>query len=84
MAALTIRNIDERLKRDLRRQAAANDRSMEEEVRVALKHWVQRPAEPPAEGLGTRLRRRFIEAGRVELEIPRDRPFTPPDFSDFE
>jgi plasmid stability protein len=70
MGALTVRNIDDDLKRELRMQAAANDRSMEEEIRVALRQWVKRPPEMASEGLGTRLRRRFIESGRVELSVP--------------
>lgn len=69
MSALTIRNIDDQLKRDLRRKAAAHDRSMEEEARVALRHWVKRtPSHGP--GLGTRLRNRFEAAGRLELVVP--------------
>ncbi|WP_083647198.1 bifunctional phosphopantothenoylcysteine decarboxylase/phosphopantothenate--cysteine ligase CoaBC [Pseudochrobactrum sp. B5] len=36
MASITIRNLDEDVKEALRRQAAANGRSMEEEVRVLL------------------------------------------------
>ncbi len=36
MASITIRNLDEDVKEALRRQAAANGRSMEEEVRILL------------------------------------------------
>jgi plasmid stability protein len=36
MASMTIRNLDESLKRRLRRRAAEHNRSMEEEVRVIL------------------------------------------------
>jgi plasmid stability protein len=77
LGALTIRNIDDSLKRELRKQAAANDRSMEEEARLALRHWVQGPLQNSTEGLGTRLRRRFMEAGRVELSVP-DREYARP------
>lgn len=49
MASITIRNLDEDVKEALRRQAAANGRSMEEEVRVLLSGETQAPAPlPPA------------------------------------
>lgn len=44
MASITIRNLDEAVKEALRRQAAANGRSMEEEVRVLLSGETQVPA----------------------------------------
>ncbi len=37
MASMTIRDLDDRLKRRLRIQAARNNRSMEEEARAILK-----------------------------------------------
>jgi antitoxin FitA len=40
MAALTVRNMDDDLKLALRKQAAANDRSMEDEARVLLREGV--------------------------------------------
>lgn len=43
MASITIRNLDEDVKEALRRQAAANGRSMEEEVRVLLSGETQVP-----------------------------------------
>lgn len=43
MASITIRNLDEDVKEALRRQAAANGRSMEEEVRVLLSGEAQVP-----------------------------------------
>lgn len=49
MASITIRNLDEDVKEALRRQAAANGRSMEEEVRVLLSGETQSPVPlPPA------------------------------------
>lgn len=49
MASITIRNLDEDVKEALRRQAAANGRSMEEEVRVLLSGETQAPVLlPPA------------------------------------
>jgi len=71
MGSLLIRNIDDRLKVALRRRAAANGRSMEEEVRVILNSELRRDPTIVREGLGTRLRRIFVESGAVgELKIP--------------
>ena len=71
MASLLIRNIDDRLKAALRKRAAANGRSMEEEVRVILNSHLRRDPTIVREGLGTRLRRIFVESGAVgELTIP--------------
>ena len=78
MAALTIRNIDERLKRDLRRQAAANERSMEEEARVILRRGVGPGAGHARPGFTTEIRRLVEEYGGFDLELPRDTPYEPP------
>jgi phosphopantothenoylcysteine decarboxylase/phosphopantothenate--cysteine ligase len=43
MASLTIRNLDEAIKADLRLRSARNGRSVEEEVRVILREVVQKP-----------------------------------------
>jgi plasmid stability protein len=77
MAALTIRNLDDDLKRALRRQAAAHDRSMEEEARVILRQGLTRTG-PRKGGLGSSIRRR-VEAmgGGVEFELPEDQPYDP-------
>ncbi len=48
MASITIRNLDEDVKEALRRQAAANGRSMEEEVRVLLSGETQMPTPLPS------------------------------------
>ncbi|WP_367716776.1 plasmid stabilization protein [Nitratireductor sp. GISD-1A_MAKvit] len=45
MATLTIRNVDEKVRRALRRRAAENDTSMEEEVRRILAASVRTPEE---------------------------------------
>ncbi|WP_295809550.1 plasmid stabilization protein [uncultured Nitratireductor sp.] len=45
MATLTIRNVDEKVRRALRKRAAENDISMEEEVRRILAKSVQTPEE---------------------------------------
>lgn len=81
MATLTIRNLDDRLKRDLRSQAAGNNRSMEEEAREALRHWVRQSSPTDGGGLGSRLRQRFAALGGADLEIPPRGPGRPlPDF----
>lgn len=71
MGSLLIRNLDDRLKVALRKRAAANGRSMEEEVRVILNSELRRDPTIIREGMGTRLRRIFVESGAVgELKIP--------------
>ncbi len=79
MASLTLRNIDESLKVSLRMRAAENGRSMEEEARQILKHFLLR--KKSAVGIGTRIANRFAAAGGVELpEVPRSSPRRLPNF----
>lgn len=68
MATLTLRNIEESLKAKIRMTAAANGRSMEEEVRQILRQYVLR--QKSADGVGTRISRRFAGAGGVEMPLP--------------
>jgi plasmid stability protein len=72
MATITIRNIDEKVKRRLQVRAALNGRSMEAEAREALSEFVvSNPASAePEEDLGTAIRKRFAAYGGVELQIP--------------
>ena len=78
MGGLTIRNLDDALKRRLRVRAAEHGRSMEEEVREILRHAVGRPA---AGDLGRAIHERFAAIGGVELELPpRDAMRAPPSF----
>jgi antitoxin FitA len=76
MPSLTIRNIDATLKASLRLVAAENGRSMEEEVRQILKQFLlQRKC---ADGIGSRISKRFAEVGGVELpDTPRSLPRQP-------
>lgn len=67
MASITIRNLDEQLKAQLRLEAARHGHSMEEEVRIILRSALNQPQE---KGLGSRIRERFAEAGGIELEVP--------------
>ncbi len=80
MASMTLRNIDDSLKESLRIRAAANGRSMEEEARQILRQALLR--EKCAEGIGTRIVRRFATAGGVDLPTPpRSIPRHPPDIA---
>jgi len=83
MGAITIRNIDEQLKRELRKQAAAHERSMEEEAREILRRGVNSAAAKAAGGLGTRMHEQFKALGGLELEVPLRGPARPlPDILD--
>jgi plasmid stability protein len=80
MATLTIRNLDETVKRRLQLRAALNGRSMEAEAREALTESVVSNPKTiePEEDLGTAIRKRFAALGGVELQIPPRRPSTRP------
>jgi plasmid stability protein len=75
MATLTIRNLDEKVKRRLQVRAALNGRSMEAEARELLADLVQSAPENANlhEGLGTAIHNLFAPFGGVELEIPSRR-----------
>jgi plasmid stability protein len=80
MAALSIRNLDESVKRRLRSRAARNGRSMEAEVRAILAEAVREPAD--SAGLFTALLDRFATLGGVDLELPdRTDPARAADFT---
>ena len=82
MATLTIRDLDESLKRDLRVRAASRNRSMEEEVRQILRAALLEPP-VPAKDLASRIRARFVGLGDVELSAPAREPVrTPPSFDE--
>ncbi|SOC54655.1 Plasmid stability protein [Chromohalobacter canadensis] len=67
MASITIRNLDEQVKAQLRMEAARHGHSMEEEVRIILRSALSQPQKG---GLGSRIRERFAAAGGVDLEVP--------------
>lgn len=69
MASITIRNLDDELKAELRLSAARHGHSMEEEVRLILRRALA-PVPGQGQGLGSRIRQRFAEEGGVELETP--------------
>jgi len=72
MATITIRNLDEKVKRKLQVRAALNGRSMEAEARAFLTAGLENAmvVEIPEEDLGTAIQKRFAELGGVELKIP--------------
>ena len=71
MASLTIRNLDERTKAQLRIQAARHGRSMEEEARTILRAALEaQPLPTGSKGLGSRIHAHFARLGGVELELP--------------
>lgn len=71
MASLTIRNLDDETKAQLRLQAARHGRSMEEEARTILRQAVTAaPAGAEGGGLGSRIHAHFAALGGVELDLP--------------
>ncbi len=82
MASITVRNLEEGLKRRLRIRAAENGKSMEQEARDILRAALH--AEPSSgKDLVRAIRSRFAPLGGVELELPPREPMRePPDFDD--
>jgi plasmid stability protein len=79
MASITIRNLDDGLKRRLRVRAAEHGRSMEEEAREIIREAVGGPTAPT--NLGRAIHDRFAAIGGVELELPARGPMRkPPSF----
>ena len=80
MASITIRNLDEPLKVQLRLRAAAHGRSMADEARDILRSALDRETARPAD-LVTAIRARLAPLGGVDLpETPREPPREPPIF----
>lgn len=77
MASITVRNLDDELKQRLRVRAAANGRSMEQEVREILRVTL-REDEGPVRNLGTAIHELFLPLGGVDLEIPAREPMREP------
>jgi plasmid stability protein len=74
MATITIRNLDDKVKRKLQVRAALNSRSMEAEARELISKPLESisnsPRVEPEEDLGTAIRKLFAPLGGVELQIP--------------
>jgi len=82
MATLTIRDLDESLKRSLRIRAASRNRSMEEEARQILRAALSEGPGPSVD-MAPRIRARFAGLGDVVLKVPeREAVRTPPCFDE--
>ena len=77
MASMTIRNLDDSLKRRLRVRAAEHGRSMEEEAREILRSALSQE-DTCSFGLSSAIHRRFAEVGGVDLQIPERGPVRQP------
>ncbi len=76
MASITIRNLDNEVKTQLRIRAAGHGRSMEEEARMILREAVEREGGPT--NLASAIRARFVHLGGVELDLPPREPMREP------
>jgi len=82
MGSLTIRGLDESLKRRLRLEAARQGRSMEETARQILRRALA-AGDADLGGLATRVHGYFAEVDAFDLDLPaRNIPRPAPDFSD--
>ncbi|WP_250207777.1 plasmid stabilization protein [Curvibacter sp. CHRR-16] len=82
MAALTIRNVDDALKTQLRIRAAQHGVSMEEEARRILRDALAR-AGTGAQPMGQRLLSRFNTAASTDFTPPeRHLPRTAPEWTE--
>ncbi|MYD35636.1 MAG: plasmid stabilization protein [Dehalococcoidia bacterium] len=82
MASITVRNLDESLKKRLRIRAAEHGRSMEQEARDILRAALDEDG-TLAHGLGTAIHELFEPLGGVDLPIPSREPMRDlPDLSD--
>jgi antitoxin FitA len=81
VASITIRNLDDVLKRKLRVRAAHRNHSMEDEARDILRAALAQES-APAGNLADAMRRRIEPLGGIELSLPPRGPMRePPDFS---
>jgi plasmid stability protein len=83
MASLTIRKLDDRLKKQLRLRAARHGRSMEEEARQILAAGIkEKPA--PTSNLADAIAAIVDPIGGLELDLPLRSPMrAPPRFQDW-
>ena len=78
MSSITIRNLSDTVKQNLRVRAALYGRSMEEEARTILRNAVEQDA-PSSAALLQRIRDRFVALGDVDLpQPPREAMREPP------
>jgi plasmid stability protein len=78
MASITIRNLDDNVKKRLRKRAAENGRSVEAEARAILSDGV---THQPVDGNNffDAIRRRFAPLGGIEIEQFPDEVLWKPD-----
>ena len=69
MASITVRNLEDGLKRRLRIRAAENGRSMEQEARDILRAALDQESSS-GRNLASSIRARFEPLGGVELDLP--------------
>ena len=83
MASVTIRNLDDSDKFELQKIAAANGRSMEEELRVTIKSKIRSERAPQSgKQLVERIRALVDKYGPFDVDLPPREPGRePPDFS---
>jgi antitoxin FitA len=82
MASITIRNLEDSLKRKLRVRAAQHGRSMEEEARHILRAGLAEKAPAPT-NLYDDIRRHIAPLGGVDMELPPRGPMRkPPSFDE--
>jgi antitoxin FitA len=82
MASITIRNLEDQLKRRLRIRAARQGRSMEDEARDILRAALSTNPLPPA-NLAEAIRRRFEPLGGIKLPLPARKAMRkPPSFKE--
>ncbi len=77
MASITIRNVEEPLKAQLRIRAETHGRSMEDEARDILRNALNRESAQPA-NLASAIRARFAPIGGVELPETLREPMREP------
>lgn len=70
MTGMTIRNLDDQLKRRLRMRAASRGHSMEEEAREILRAALSAEAHQGRHNLADQIRGRIAKVGGIELDIP--------------
>ncbi len=81
MASLTIRNLDNNLKAQLRQQAALHGRSMEAEARIILAKTLN--VSTGEQNLAAAIHQRFASLAVDTLPLPpRQYVRTPPDFGE--
>lgn len=86
MATLTIRNVEDEVRQQLKINAARNGVSLEQELRTIVRHAARQPRrEPRYDNLYDAIRDLVEPDGGFELDIPqRGLPGRDPPFKDWE